>query len=138
MTKLEILNTALVVIGDEPLAFFNTDHPIVARFDHLFDSNLRAYLEKRDWTFASKTIRLSDQTDSDDVEYRYHYVLPRDVVKVRGVYLDSRTPSSIPEDPRPPFPGGLHPPLSEAELDAVFYFGNNSFRTIVGDFYGSE
>ena len=87
MTKLEIINSALIEVGQHTIDNLEANNPSAMAVKYQYDIVLGKMLASHIWRFATKRrtlINLSE--DNPEFEYRYKYGLPIDVVRIVGVY----------------------------------------------------
>jgi hypothetical protein len=85
--QLEIVNTALSMIGHSPLVSLDTQSGVAARLQ--YNAAVRHFLSENEWRFALRQVNLSGQgvaTSSTSMaqDYTYEYTLPDDCIRALG------------------------------------------------------
>lgn len=85
-SKLQIANMALLRIGQEPIADFNseTDYPAII-IRNFYDQSVEYVLRLRDWAFATKRLQLARDPEIPAYEYDYQFSIPDKSVKIQEV-----------------------------------------------------
>lgn len=91
MTKLEIINLALIRIGESPVTSLDEGSTAARTADLLYDESRRAMLRDSDWNFAVKDVLL---TPVDTDEAPAVFAVPADCLRVMRVYDKSKAVGS--------------------------------------------
>jgi hypothetical protein len=91
-SKLDMINQALVLVGDAPLTSLTEDRRAQVVANQIYDTIIYAELSKHRWGFAKSVVLLSQTTNTPiNTEYKYEYQLPSDLIKeIRIIPLDYR------------------------------------------------
>lgn len=95
MDRLELINRALVRIGEEPIA--NESVPGADTHIAIYESVTRDLLSRYPWSFAKTTRRLARLTAAPEQHWQYQFQLPTDMIGApRAVYAsaDCRQPTT--------------------------------------------
>lgn len=90
VSKSEIVNRALTLLGAAPITNLDTDDSKNARImNRVYDTSLRQILSECKWNFATKRKLLATLTSASDPDWFYSgesvvYQLPSDVVRIFG------------------------------------------------------
>lgn len=86
-SKVNICNVALAMLKQAPIRSLEEDNKRARSCDVFFDSSLGYLLEKFDWDFARRLIRLQPLEEDDEwAPGEYGYALPSNCVKPRDIY----------------------------------------------------
>jgi hypothetical protein len=81
-SKVEIVNLALLQIGDEIIMSLDEDTKAARTMNVIYDSTLREVLEDHTWGFAKQRVSLARLTATPVFEFDYAYQLPTDFVRM--------------------------------------------------------
>ncbi len=108
LTKVNICNMALAVIGSEPILDISEDSKLGNALSRFYDPARQAVLEEGEWSFALKHFTLNLSADDNETDYAYMYVLPADCItpvmlegydnytfEIMGDYLYSNLPDAV-------------------------------------------
>jgi len=89
-SRLEIYNDALVICGERVLASLTEDRKPRRLLDHVWDNDgVDACLERGQWKFAMKTVKLDIDTDvTNDFGYRNAFSKPDDWILTSALCSD--------------------------------------------------
>tara|TARA_R110002020_G_scaffold146402_1_gene321025 strand:+ start:3318 stop:3935 length:618 start_codon:yes stop_codon:yes gene_type:complete len=82
LSKIDICNQALVLIGANTIASFNDNTTESAVSNQLYESTLRQQLTRARWRFASKQAVLSKSTTDPLDRYDSSYAIPNDAILI--------------------------------------------------------
>lgn len=86
--KLEVVNNALVELGDEVLTSLSENKLSVTVANQVYDDVYEDLLGKAPWRFAMQKADLSRDTDTPLNEWTYQYTLPAQCLRILRVYPD--------------------------------------------------
>jgi len=90
-TKTVIFNTALTLLGQDPIADPDGSGKKETACRQVYDVCRKALLEQHPWNFALKRANLDQESEAPAFEYTYAYGLPTDCLRIYRIY----DPSSI-------------------------------------------
>jgi len=93
MTKEEIINLALIRIGESPIQSLDEGSTAARTADLLYDASRRAILRDFDWSFAEKSVLLAP-VDTDEAPAVF--AVPADCLRVQRI-VDKSKPSHAKE-----------------------------------------
>lgn len=102
MTKLEIINLALIRIGESPVTSLDEGSTAARTADLLYDASRRAILRDSDWNFAVKDVLL---TPVDTDEAPAVFAVPADCLRVMRVYDKAKFNTKYSNTKSPEFHG---------------------------------
>jgi hypothetical protein len=86
-TKLEIVNLALIELGENPVNTFDVANDIVQSMSVMYDSLADVELGNHIWHFALKWETLIEAPGSPPIKlYRHQYYLPADYIQAYDTY----------------------------------------------------
>ena len=94
MTKVEICNKSLTLLGASPITSLSDDTANARALNRIYDSSLRSILSECRWSFATKRRLLSSVTDTlewYDSGETVVYARPADTIRIFGTNDDSAT-----------------------------------------------
>ena len=83
MTKTEICNRALAILGEEPIIDIDGDGDLNVLLRNTYTFALEDSLRSNTWNFAYKRASLAQLSTSPEYGYSYAYQLPSDFLKLR-------------------------------------------------------
>lgn len=86
ITKLNIINNALMQLGHAPVASLIDQDELVVSAETIFDSILPSILSQGGWRFATKVEQLSQLVETPPKPYLYVYALPSGWLKTLSVW----------------------------------------------------
>lgn len=97
MTKLQLFNGALRLVGERTLANLTENRECRRVLDDIWANNAVDYcLEQGQWTFAMKSVQVDyDPNYTPDFGYQYVFAKPTDYVQTCGVCSDDRFSNPI-------------------------------------------
>lgn len=89
-TRLQLYNSALLLLGQRNLASLSENREPRRLLDHVWDTGAVDYcLEQGQWKFATRTVRLySDPSIAPDFGLQFGYVKPDDFIRTMAVCSD--------------------------------------------------
>lgn len=87
-SKIEIINKALQMLGQEPLPSADVDSVAARRAQSAFDSALEALLRSFPWPFAIKRANLERSAETPAYHWKYYYRIPADCMFLVSTSLD--------------------------------------------------
>lgn len=84
---IEVLRQAMILLGHQPPQTLADQNPNAVAFNALYETLVRAELQKPNWRFATKTAALVYQGEAD-IGPRYQYAMPADVLTPRYLSLN--------------------------------------------------
>lgn len=90
MNKLEIINFALLRVGQRALQGLDEDSSDARLVRILFDPTLEEVLREETWNCCSKRVQLALTTDQPLFGYKYSFNLPADFVRIVDVYDNTK------------------------------------------------
>lgn len=96
-SKIEICNTALLYLGQQPIRSFNDTGERAQVVAQVYDFCRRQLLSGHPWNFATKRIKLSQLTADPVFGFTYKYPLPADYLRVLRV-KDSENDTYVIQD----------------------------------------
>ena len=106
MTKLEIINLALIRIGESPITSLDEGSTAARTADLLYDASRRAILRDSDWNFAVKSVLLNP-VDPDEAPAVF--AVPADCLRVMRVYDKAKFNTAYSNTKTVEFSGPLAP-----------------------------
>jgi hypothetical protein len=86
-SKIEMINSGLVLVGDKPLNSLTEDRRAAVVANQLYDDIFEAEITKHRWGFARTVVELNQLATSPTVDaYRYAYQLPADYLTAVRVW----------------------------------------------------
>lgn len=87
VSKVEIVNRALTLIGANPVVSLDDDVKNARAMNRIYDSTLRDLLSETHWNFATKRVLLNELTSDYDPDWFYTgesvvYQLPSDIITI--------------------------------------------------------
>lgn len=81
-SKVEIINRALQLIGEEAISSLNDDSDRARAMNRIYDAELRAELRAHPWNCALKQAQLASSEDEPLFDFDYMFQLPSDFVRL--------------------------------------------------------
>jgi hypothetical protein len=88
-SKVEIANTALSIIGEQPITSFSDDSRSARVVNQRYDTARRAVLRDHPWNSAKSRTRLAALTQSPEFGWQRQFQLPSDwlrIVRINGAH----------------------------------------------------
>lgn len=80
-SKIDLINSALILVGDKPLNSLTEDRRASVVAVALYDQVVKAEISKHRWGFARRVIPLNQLTTTPAIKaYRYAYQMPSDIL----------------------------------------------------------
>ena len=86
MTKVEIANYALAIMGVDPIMAFTDKTKVAQIINNVYEPTLKTVLSLHDWNFALKRVKLNTlATNQQSDLWKYAYQETNDVLKIESL-----------------------------------------------------